>query len=165
MNIVLDELKTRASFLHKKLHHADPVALELARVLSRKAHWTLPAEWQHKHCLNLIALQNGFQDWNHAHQVFSGLAKPGDDMGDFWYRDWSFTNHWFLEYTEAKQYLNADPTVYLLPYRTQYFAVASDYLDALNLLPHDPDWKKINRNLCDAYGTPFWLTLARRCLD
>lgn len=164
MNIVLDELKTRASFLHKKLNKADPAAHELARVLCRKGRWTPPAEWQHKHCLNLVALQNGFQDWNHAHEVMSGLVKIGDDMGDFWYRNSGFTNHWFSDYAEAQQYLNTDPTAYLLPYRTQFFAVSSDYLDAFNLTPEDPEWIEIGRNLCASYGTPFWLQLARQCV-
>ena len=164
MNIVLNELKTRASFLHKKLNKADPQALELVRVLSKKAHWTTPPEWQHKHCLNLVAMQNGFQDWNHAHQVFGGLATVGEDMGDFWYKDLGFTNFWFSDYAEAKRFLSTDTTVYLLPYRKQFFAVGYEYLEARNLLPQDTAWEKCGRDLCAAYGTPFWLQLARLSL-
>lgn len=160
MNIVLNELKIRASFLHKKLNLADPASLALVEKLSRKRQWTIPAQWQHKHCLNLVAAQVGFHDWQHAHHVFSGAAIPDDDFGDFWHQNMGFTNHWFADYQEACDYLTKHPQSFLLPYRRQYFVVEREYLEVLHLQATHPGWHQYARNLCLSYGSEFWLSLA-----
>lgn len=160
MNLVLIELKTRASFLHKKLKLADPAGLILVEKLSRKRQWTIPTLWQHKHCLNLIAARYGFQDWQHAHQVFSGASKLGDDFGDFWHQDMGFTNHWFSDYQEAQDYLSEHPRCFLLPYRRQYFVTESEYLEALHLPANHTAWNQYQHNLCLSYGSEFWLSIA-----
>lgn len=160
MNVVLNELKTRASFLHKKLKLSDPASLVLVAKLSRKRQWVMPAQWQHKHCLNLIAAQYGFHDWQHAHHVFSGAAIHGDDVGDFWHQDMGFTNHWFSDYFEASDYLTSHPGSFLLPYRRQYFVAECEYLEALQLQPKHPGWQQYEHNLCLSYGSEFWLSLA-----
>lgn len=160
MNIVLNELKTRASFLHKKLKLGDLASLALVEKLSRKRQWTIPAQWQHKHCLNLIAAQVGFHDWQHAHHVFSGAAKISDDIGDFWHQDLGFTNHWFVDYHKARDYLTEHPRSFLLPYRRQYFVAESECLEALHLQANHLDWRTYEHNLCLSYGSEFWLSLA-----
>ncbi|MBR7799482.1 hypothetical protein [Undibacterium fentianense] len=160
MNIVLNELKIKATFLHKKIELDDQTTLTLIKKLSRQRRWPVPEQWQHKHCLNLIAAKYGFHDWQHAHHIFSGLAKIGEDMGDFWQENLGFINHWFASYQEALDYLAQDKNAYLLPYRQQFMVVKSEYLEALHFQPNHICWLQFERNLCSAYGSDSWLELA-----
>jgi hypothetical protein len=36
-------------------------------------------------CLNLVAKDVGFTNWDHARRVLNGEAQPGEDLGTFWY--------------------------------------------------------------------------------
>jgi len=133
----LEEGKIQAAVLLKSLYSADiKIAeksakrfqrlpefadLSLAEILQRKI--------QHKHALNIIAIENKFNAWTdlkiQIHFIINGYLNP-----------------WFVNYTEAKSYLQSHGG-YLLPYKNQFFICHRDYINQLGIDADDPDWKLI----------------------
>ena len=83
MNALTTEIKTRARLLLKLLQNQNVAANKRALILSRKQKWELPEEWQLRHCLNLAAVDCGFQHWEQARDILGGKALSDADMGDF----------------------------------------------------------------------------------
>ena len=167
MNALTTEIKTRARLLLKLLQNQNVAANKRALILSRKQKWELPEEWQLRHCLNLAAVDCGFQHWEQARDILGGKALSDADMGDFWHgaEVGGYTNHWFSSYAEALVQLHAHPEDYLLPYRRHYVVVGVDYIRALGVNPDDASWMIIGNDVVAGYGSMSWQTLAQQRLQ
>lgn len=121
--------------------------------------------WQLKHCLLVIARDLGFQSWQEAQQVLSGQEDSFDNtnFGNIFYPSqcFAFINEWFSTYEEAQEVLMAATTKkWLLPYKSQYFLVEQDYIDALGLSVDACHMaQKINRDFVLGYDTETWDSL------
>lgn len=166
LNATLNELKTRARLLLNALESVQLQALARAQRISKKRRWPLPDEWQLKHCLNIVAAEAGFAQWDHARMVLGGEARPGDDVGEFWCESEGavFLNHWFADYQLALECLNNEARRYLLPYRRQFVVTSEHYLRHLGLDPDDAAWDSIGRNLVTGYGSEAWQHLSEQRL-
>ena len=166
MNAFTDEIKTRARLLQKLLQTGNVAALKRARIICRQQRWDIPEQWQLRYCLNLAAADAGFSGWEHARQVLSGAAQPGDDMGEFWYgaEARGFTNQWLASYEEARALTEANPYLYLLPYRRQYLLVEELFLQDRGLSCDPALWEPMQRDLVRHYGSDGWQQLARQRL-
>lgn len=157
MNRSIEELKIRA----KKLQHNALQGDETACALMKKYRTPLDG-LQRKTCLNLIAKQHGFTDWRHAKTVIGGEARRDQDQGSFWHAPscTGFLNNWFAHYQDARDYLQQNPDMYLLPYKKQYMVVAENFIKAINLSEHcTPYWSAAEHDLTHAYGSSAWQTL------
>lgn len=165
MNVLINELKTRARLWLPLLRSDNVNARKRAHLLCRQHRWDIPDTWQLRHCMNLVAADIGFSHWEHARHVLSGQAQPGDDMGDFWHGPEvaGLSNLWYATYADAETQLQADSQLYLFPYRRQFMLVSTHYLDALQLNLDEGLWHGLQRNLMLAYVSPAWrvLTLHR----
>lgn len=132
----IQELKTRAGILRRRVQAQDPAAL--ARV-ARHADLRGGA-FQRRHALTLMAREFGFTGWPHALHILAGdgvVADFGTTL--FPARCAAHTNLWFKNYAEAAR-VREEKSEYLLAYR-QHFAVVDGYfLESLGLDPADPDW-------------------------
>ena len=171
MNAPVEELKTRARMLLKLLQSGFVPAQKRARVLGRLHNWDMPDEWQLRHCLNLVAVEIGFQNWEHARSSLGGAANALHDSGDFWYGNEliAFTHPWFADYAEAKEHLSAqnqhESRSYLLPYRTQFFVAEAESIHAIGLSNDSAIWQPIAYDLVSGYGTESWLRLCQQRLQ
>ncbi|MBC3927158.1 hypothetical protein [Undibacterium sp. CY21W] len=167
MNVLINELKTRARLWLTLLQSDNANARKRAQVLCRQHRWDIPDGWQLRHCLNLAAADIGFSHWEHARHVLSGQAQAGDDMGDFWHGPEvaGLSNLWYANYADADKQLQADPHLYLLPYRRQFMLVSTHYLEALQLNLDAGLWHGLQRNLTLAYASPAWQALALQRLQ
>lgn len=117
-------------------------------------------------CLNLVAKDAGFTNWDHARRVLNGEAEVGEDMGTFWYdpRSKGLLNQWFASCEQARAALQATPRrCFLLPYKRQFMVVEDDFIRELGLDPEDAVWVTAARDMVQAYGSAAWqeLGLAR----
>jgi len=167
MNVLINELKTRARLWLSLLQSDNANARKRAQVLCRQHRWDIPDGWQLRHCLNLAAADIGFSHWEHARLVLSGQAQAGDDMGDFWHGPEvaGLSNLWYANYADADKQLQVDPHLYLLPYRRQFMLVSTHYLEALQLNLDAGLWHGLQRNLTLAYASPAWQALALQRLQ
>ncbi|MDF2867212.1 MAG: hypothetical protein K0S11_682 [Gammaproteobacteria bacterium] len=154
----IQEAKIRAHLLHKAvkqlLTNADNFssqAYELAKRFQKLPFWSDSSlaeiasqlySIQRKHCLEVIALEQGYQNWpqllNRAkNQTETRLYKQG--VG-------SSLNIWYADYAKAKKHLVNDPNAYLLVYQQHYFICTAEHIAALGFDPADPDWEKIGRD-------------------
>jgi hypothetical protein len=118
----IQELKTRAEILHRRMQADNPTA-----------------EIQRADCLNQIAKELGFASWTAAKNAISG-EKPVEDFGTLLYpRRGGALNSWFKTYEEAHE-ARALRGGYLLAYRRQFFVVDVAHVEVLGLDPADPDW-------------------------
>jgi len=162
----IDELKIRARLLRKALvsHNAD--ALARASLVSRQRRWTIPEEWPLALCLNIVSVEAGFDQWNHARIVLGGEAARGDDMGRFWYDKAcsALLNHWFAGYDDARASLQAHSGRYLFPYDRQFIVADAPFVVAIGLDPAARVWERIGGDLVGGYGTVDWKVLVERRL-
>lgn len=145
-----EELKIRAKRLLKAVREGDSQAEARLRRRS-KARLDAPPpssdELQHKHCLDVVAVEHGFADWRHATTVLSGDHSPqgfGTLLGTP--HMGGFLNVWFASYDAAAEHLRENGG-YLLPYAKQFVVVGSDYVrDVLRLDPADPHWAALEHD-------------------
>jgi hypothetical protein len=166
MTTPIDELKIRARLLRKALVSRDVAALARAAAVSRQRRWTIPDEWPLALCLNIVSVEAGFDQWNHARIVLGGEAAGGDDMGRFWYDKAcsALLNHWFAGYDDARASLQAHSGRYLFPYDRQFIVADAPFVVVLGLDPAAPEWAGIGRDLVSGYGTAEWASLVRQRL-
>ena len=171
MNAPVDELKTRARMLLKLLQSGFVPAQKRARVLGRLHDWDMPDEWQLRHCLNLVAAEIGFQNWEHARNYLGGTAATAHDSGDFWYgKELSaFMHAWFANYAEAKEHLRTqnqhETRCFLLPYRAQFFVAQAEAMHAIGLSTDSTIWQPMAYDLVSGYGSESWLCLCQQRLQ
>jgi hypothetical protein len=151
----VDELKTRAAILHKRVAAGEAAVLPRLRALPEfgKADAATLEDrapgMRLKHCLAVVAREHGFQSWDHALRVFRGDATErncGTLLYDASVR--GTLNVWFARYEEARAHLDevrrARGEHYLLSYQTQFFVVDRHFIEALGWDPADPDWQKLD---------------------
>ncbi|MBC7957335.1 MAG: hypothetical protein H7Y33_15865 [Cytophagales bacterium] len=150
MNTLITELKTRARLRLNAIRQSTAAPPAAAARL--------------RDCLNEVAREVGFLNWQHALRVLSGQAEPGDDMGSFWHsrRCDGLLNHWFASYDRAREALAVGDHRVLLPYRRQFVVVDGNYLRELGLGIDDEAWGRAGRDLVRAYGSAAWLALGQR---
>ncbi len=143
MTAALTELKTRARLRLNALRREQP-------------------DLRLRQCLNQVAREVGFAQWEHARRVLSGFATAADDMGSFWHapRCNSLLSSWFAALAEARIALHAGRHSVLLPYARQFVVVQGDFIRELGLDPDHPAWADAQRDLVRAYGGPAWQALA-----
>ncbi len=154
MNRSIDELKIRAKKLQKRLNAGDPATLAALKLNADVAE-----DAKRRTCLNYIAKQIGFTDWNHAKITLSGMATPQSDMGKMWYgrKCTGMLNNWFADYREACEYHAKNPQMYLLPYKQQYMVVSRNFITAIGLDEGcEAYWKDIENNMVAHYGRNAW---------
>jgi hypothetical protein len=161
MTTPIDELKIRARLLRKAIVSRDAAAVARASAAARQRRWTIPDEWSLALCLNIVSVEAGFDQWNHARLVLSGEAARGDDMGSFWYDKAcaALLNHWFAGYTDAHAALHAHSDRYLLPYGRQFIVAEATFVIAIGLDPAALEWESIGRDLVGGYGIAEWRAL------
>ena len=155
---LLAELKTRARLRLNALSSADPVLVEHAQWICKKRCWPLPNDWKLHHTLSIVATEIGFRDWEHARRVLSGLAKPGEDLGGFWYNHACerLLNHWFARYDEAKACQKLSNDRWLFPYGRQFVVGDVNFIKTLMLDPNSNLWSQVDRDLSACYGSAIW---------
>jgi hypothetical protein len=145
--------KTRASLLIKGLRSDDPERTRAAALRVRKLPQfaaltpqvlaTQETRVQHKHALNVVALEQGHADW--------AVLKHGleQDCINNLHATWlypsqchGFLNEWHAQYETAK---DAHMRVggYLLTYKRHYFVCMREYICVLGLDPDDANWAQI----------------------
>jgi hypothetical protein len=166
MTTPIEELKIRARLLRKALVSRDGAALARASAASRQRRWTIPDEWPLALCLNVVSVEAGFDQWNHARIVLGGEAVAGGDMGRFWYDKAcsALLNHWFAGYDDARASLHAHSGRYLFPYDRQFIVADAPFVVALGLDPAARVWESIGRDLVGGYGTVEWKVLVEQRL-
>ncbi|QEL65578.1 hypothetical protein OTERR_21020 [Oryzomicrobium terrae] len=162
MTAPVEELKVRARLLRKALAAREPAALARAEATARQRRWPTGEGCSLSRCLNLVAVEAGFTHWDHARTVLAGNARPGSDMGRFWYAPAcaALLNHWCTSLAEARLALAAAPGRYLLPYGRQFVVVETPFIAALGLDPDDPAWSALERDVAGGYGSAPWRVLA-----
>ncbi|MEM7734285.1 MAG: hypothetical protein AAF267_00705 [Deinococcota bacterium] len=145
--------KTRASLLLKGLRSDDPerartAALRLGKLpqfanLIPQALATQETRVQHKHALNVIALEQGYADWAALKHVLE------QDCINSLQATWlyppqchGFLNEWHAHYEVAKA-AHVRVGGYLLTYKRHYFVCTQDYIQTLGLDPDDADWAQL----------------------
>lgn len=157
-NMSIKEAKIRAHLLHKRVKqlltsvdHSSAQTHDLIKRFQKLPFWSnssiadIASQLhfiQRKHCLEVIALEQGYQNWSQLlnkikKQTETRLYKLG--VG-------SSLNVWYADYAKAKKHLASDPKAYLLVYQQHYFICTADHIAALGFDPADPDWEKIGRD-------------------
>lgn len=167
MTTPLEELKIRARLLCKALDQNDAAARQRAAAVAKAQRWAPASSWSLGQCLNLVAAEAGFAQWEHARVVLGGTAAAGEDMGRFWYDKGCahLLNHWYARYDEALASLQLRGQRYLLPYERQFIVADAPFVMALGMDATAPAWAALGRDLVAGYGTPAWLALVGARLD
>jgi hypothetical protein len=151
----VDELKTRAELLHKRIAGGDLAARARLRALAelRRADDAAVATAvdgiRRKHCLTVVSRECGFASWEHAQRVLRGW-EPEPDVGTLLYdrETGGGLNVWFAAYDEARSHLDemrcGGQERYLLAYRRHFFVVDRFFIELLGLDPDDSDWEKLD---------------------
>ena len=153
----LEEYKIQASILLKKFRSADQKqALHSAQRLQKLPRLAdtsveeivrLNGKIKRKHTLQVIAIENGFATWvelkQHIEQRPEKLyIKHSLYTALYPRRCQGFLNQWFVQYDEARAYLDENGG-YLFPYKDEFFICQAGYIQALGLDPQDRDWGQI----------------------
>lgn len=145
----IDEIKIRARLVKRRLEAGEPPALERLRALREFRGLkgdelaAAGAQTQHKHCLALIAIELGFQGFDHAVRVLRGEPEERD-FGKMLYPRGvgAYLTQWFISHGEGQAML-AELGGYLLAYQKQFFLVERSFIESLGLDPDDPDWQAL----------------------
>ena len=159
--IDVEEAKIQASILFKSLRSSDKErrqqALQRLRSLtefSLLSEAELLQKAKHKHVLQVIAKENGFNTWTELKALAQQI------MAEIFARNYQggFLNKWFAHYEEAKTHQRA-MGCYLLPYKHQFFICEADYIKQLGLDPNDPDWRSIDYDWVKPASQKAWQRL------
>lgn len=129
-NIILDELKTKASRLLKASRAHDVIALQRLHQLEL----TRTNGWKLKDPLCVIAQEYGFETWV---DLKTFIENPFEKKMTSRY-----LNHWFRNYEEAKEFQSSQGG-YLLPYKNQFFVCENHFIEDIGLDSRDPSWQEI----------------------
>lgn len=140
------ELRTRAEILHRNIQRQSLSAARRLRSLEDyRAHSNerllaaAPSVRRHE-CLNVLAIELGFEGWTPAVQAIGGKSLAVE-YGAMLYpaRCGGHLNLWYRSHTEAEAGRRACRG-YLLGYRRQCFVVQAGFIEALGLDPTSPEW-------------------------
>lgn len=161
MTTPIEELKIRARLLCNSLKKTDSTAQQRAAAAVKLQHWSMPSTWTLGRCLNIVSVEAGFDQWEHARTVLSGAAAGGENMGRFWYDKGCahLLNHWFASYPQAKESLQLRGRRYLLPYEHQFIVADAPFIEMLGIDAAAPAWTAIGFDLVAGYGSPAWRAL------
>ena len=162
------EFKIRASLLHKTIKQLSQEAspskehlFEIAARLQKLPQWEkhLPTQLfaelkkvQLKHCLYLIAIENGYHNWTdflEKMRAAQTIEDATEDREVSWYRygmNEASLNHWYADYASAKKHLDGLQNNFLLPYKNHFFICNAVHIKELGLNPADKDWSLIGRD-------------------
>lgn len=148
----IDELKTRARLLHRRLAAGAADAVARLRVLPgfRKlgdAELAARAPEIRLHqCLSVIARELGFAGWPAARAVLGGEWQA-QDYGTLLCptRCAAHFNHWFSDHGAAVA-CQRERGGTILVYRRHYVVVDRDYLATLGLDPDACEWQQLGRD-------------------
>lgn len=153
----IEELKTRAEILQKRVAAGDEVARARLRVLAElrraddAAVLAFASTLQRKHCLAIVAREAGFSSWDHAGRVLRG--DPNErDFGAMLYdeKTGATLNAWYVDHEVAREHLvtarGRGEEVFLLVYKKQFFVAERAFIEGLGLDPADPDWRAIGHD-------------------
>lgn len=156
----LDECKTKATILHKALHSEDLTQLTDAStrfrclpLFSNSKDSDIIGKAQHKHALNVIAIENGFDSWANLKTYFEKTKLTNFILHS------GFLNQWFAKYKEAKEYLTTNKhnsQLFLLPYKNQFLVCDANCIEYMGLQPDNPDWNSINYNWAEPGDIKVW---------
>lgn len=149
--------KRKASLLLKRLCGSDEtLALRAAARIRRASYWAAksPEEIlaerervQHKHALDAIAVEAGFDDWRHMKaEADARLRATFNPEQLFGLHASFFINLWFTTYEEAEAVLAARPRRFLFPFRSQFVICDAELLADQGIDTADPDWELIGRD-------------------
>ena len=153
----VEELKTRAEILHRRVTSGDEAARRRLRALPELAKAddgalaSAAPRMRRKHCLAVVAREHGFTSWEHARRVLEGAEGEGD-LGTLLHASPSGAlNVWSVSYDEARAHLDevrrSGARRYLLPYRRQFFVADRAFVEGLGLDPDDTDWDVVEGDL------------------
>lgn len=145
----IDELKTRARLLHRRIAAGEASAVARLRALSpyRKlgeAELTARVpEIRLHHCLGVMARELGFAGWPAARAVLGG-EWPVEDYGTLLCpaRCAVYFNHWFSDHDEAVA-CQRERGGTILAYRRHFVVVERAYLATLGLDPDVREWRMV----------------------
>ncbi|TBW57605.1 hypothetical protein EZI54_06060 [Marinobacter halodurans] len=145
----LTRYRHQASILLKGIRNGNPEAMRRIRQLaffsSRNA-LDLQHQAKLKHCLNVIALEQGFELWAVFKSDFEVCV-----MGEIASRYvGGYLNHWYARYADARHHLNLHQG-YLLPYKKgpqqQYYVCEHAYIASFGFDPKAKEWGMIGYDL------------------
>lgn len=149
----LSEAKIQATILLKSLHSSD--SEKAVKRFSRLPEFSdltnsdlLQQKIKHKHALNVIAIENGFQSWINLKIQINFIVG-------------GYLNLWFANYIEAKSTLKENGG-FLLPYKNQFFICNANYMKQIGFEPDDPDWDKIGFDWAEPADQTAWLRLYKK---
>ncbi len=146
MKNAVQELKTRAEILHKKIQKGNGLALERLRVLpefrtKKDAELIgVAAKIRRRDCLAVVAAECGFSNWPKAKCALAGEG-TATEFGSLLCpeRCGAHINPWYRRYEEAAR-AREKCNGYLLAHRREFLVVERPYIVALGLDPEDKDW-------------------------
>ncbi|OZG71592.1 hypothetical protein BTA51_20135 [Hahella sp. CCB-MM4] len=177
----LTRYRHQAAILLKEIRHGDPQALKRVEQLNSSSfHLSsqdssnrasrlsssdashLSSNWQAqiqlKHCLNIIAIEQGFEQWATFKSAYE--ASVMEDIAAHYVG--GYLNHWYANYDDAKNHLNLHHG-YLLPYKKgsmrQYYVCEDAYIQLFGFDPQAPEWKQIGYDLVRPLDKKSWLAL------
>jgi len=149
--------KRKATLLLKRLCGSDDtLALRAAARIRHASYWAAKSpedilaerdRVQHKHALDAIAVEAGFDDWRHMKaEADARLRAAFNPEQIFGLRASFFLNLWFTTYEEARASLAAHPQRFLFPYRSQFVICDAGLLADQGIDAADPDWELIGHD-------------------
>lgn len=168
----LEEYKTQASLLLKKLHSSDSqLVSEVASRFQKLPYFSAlsldeivkPERIKRKHALAVIAQEHGFESWGDFKQHLERKDKLAQLRGDYHTLHYpprcrGFILEWHADYAVASQSLGHSGG-YLFPYKKQFFICEAPYIAELGLDPDDADWERIGYNWVKPNDPEAWQRL------
>ena len=153
--ISLSRYRNQAAILLKEIRQGHPAAHKRTRQLDSFSSVT-PIELQDqarlKHCLNVIAREQGFDHWATLKSDYEASAMA--ELASHYAK--GYLNHWYATYAEARHHLDTHRG-YLLPYgknllsyakkELQYYVCNSAYIETFGFDPEAREWTLIGYDM------------------
>ena len=114
MELAIKEVKTQAKKLLKALRKNNSEIL-ISQAKLKKLALTSAEQLQLKHCLTIVAIELGFENWHQLQKILSGSESTDEivNMGTFFYPKicGGFINEWFVDYQKARKTIENDDGV------------------------------------------------------
>ena len=157
--------RRQATLLLKDLGSTDAARQDAAArrfaalpVYARAGH-APPKAVQRKHALQVIALEQGAQDWPSLKALTepietAELLYANGPMSAYW-------NIWFSNYEEARA-VHREKGGFLFPYRNHFFVSDEHFVRAAGLDPDAPEWREIGNDWARPGNREAWARLANQ---
>ena len=161
MELAIKEVKTQAKKLLKALRKNNSEIL-ISQAKLKKLALTSAEQLQLKHCLTIVAIELGFENWHQLQKILSGSESTDEivNMGTFFYPKicGGFINEWFVDYQEARKTIaNYDGVKWLLPYKNQFIVVKEAYISTFKLSDNTMQlWPRLQYDLVSSYNSVAW---------